>query len=274
MALRLSHIVNVLEPPDSSDLVVAQPVTLESMVKAAEFARNQVDVELFAVKFADEQVEVPSQFDFLDNLQNSIYDIGELPRLRRLPLLRDVLYRAYEASAAEYIVYTNVDISLMPHFYLMVDTVLQRGIDGFVVNRRSITDRLTTKEELPIMYSMIGSSHPGFDCFVFRRKAFRNFILKNAFVGLSPIGKMLLINILCQAKRFATFTDLHCTFHLGVDRPTMAEAYRPHRDFNWQQFSQIISCLQERMELPEHQLVSDFQSRVRRWHEGHEDFDA
>ena len=72
------------------------------------------------------------------DLDRSILDIDSFNVQKKLPLLYDILDRACKATDAEYIVYTNMDIILMPQFYLAVDSYIRNGFDAMVINRRDI----------------------------------------------------------------------------------------------------------------------------------------
>ena len=43
---------------------------------------------------------------------------------RKLPLLADIIERLYENSDAEWLIYTNVDIAVQPHFYESVASII------------------------------------------------------------------------------------------------------------------------------------------------------
>ena len=55
-----------------------------------------------------------------------------------LPRLGDIVAGLYNASSAEYFVYTNVDIGLSPAFYLRVKDTIESGYDALIVNRRDL----------------------------------------------------------------------------------------------------------------------------------------
>jgi hypothetical protein len=59
-------------------------------------------------------------------------------------------------SDAEWIVYTNADICLMPHFYLLVNEVIKQGYDAALITRRRISKKYKNVSEIPFMYSEIG----------------------------------------------------------------------------------------------------------------------
>src|SRR5690606_17413409 len=87
------------------------------------------------------------------------------------------------------------------------------GSDSLVINRRVIRNA----GAFALMYSEIGKSHPGSDCFVFRRELIKKFILGNACVGANWIGRVLLSNLIVFSEKVEIVKDCHLTFHIGDD---------------------------------------------------------
>ena len=199
--LTLAHIVNPVTVSERSDLFVAQPVTFETMRWAREAARPEVEVALLTAQFPEDRAFVPDDFTPTPDLDRSALDLQEFGVRWKLPLARDILDRLYEhAPKADFLIYTNVDIALMPHFYVAVGKIIDQGIDAFVVNRRSISGDYRSIDEIPLMYSAVGDPHLGYDCFVFQRDAYPRFDLAAAFIGVPPIGKVLLANLMCCSR--------------------------------------------------------------------------
>ena len=115
----MAHIINPVKVKESSDLYFAQPITFESMRRAKGNA-SDVSIELLSTQFDEDLEIIPSGFKVLANLERSILDINPRLQGRKLPLIKDVLLRASENTSAEYLIYTNADIGLMPHFYQYV----------------------------------------------------------------------------------------------------------------------------------------------------------
>ena len=111
----LAHIVNPVAIGETSDLFVAQPITFESMRLAREFARGTVDVSLHTAQFAEDHAIIPDYLACTPDLTRSVLDCGNFQVKRKLPLIKDILGRLYDASDAEYFIYTNVDISWPLH---------------------------------------------------------------------------------------------------------------------------------------------------------------
>lgn len=214
---RIAHIVNPVAVRETSDLYLAQPITFESMRAARDRAAGKVDVSLHSAQYAEDRTIVPPWLEPTPDLERSIMDCGRFATVRKLPLVADILQRLYEASDAEYFVYTNVDIGLQPHFYTAVDDLIRAGHDALIINRRTLPADYRTVEDLPRIWADPGESHPGYDCFVFRRDAFPKYQLGRICVGVPMIGVVLAANLACFARKFREFRDLHLTFHIGDD---------------------------------------------------------
>lgn len=133
----------------------------------------------------------------------------------------------------------------MPHFYSAVATLLRGGLDALVINRRTIPGTYTNKAHIPLMYSMLGKSHGGFDCFVFRRDAFPAFILGNLCVGVGGVGRLLMVNLLVHATNFSLIRDAHLTFHIGDEMSWSSDSYSDYTDFNAREAHAALKALEK-----------------------------
>ncbi len=215
--MKLAHIINPVKVPAASELGIAQPITFESIKVAKEFAAGKVDVELYTVCFEEDREIIPPHFNQLPNLLRSVQDVKKFAGTKKYPALTDVLTTLYNASNAEYLIFTNMDISLMPQFYTTVAELLKEGFDALLINRRGISTKYKTVEELPLMYADFGKPHPGFDCFVFKRELLNKFILENICVGVSFSEVALVHNLIAFAERLKLIDNLHLTFHIGSE---------------------------------------------------------
>jgi hypothetical protein len=215
--LTIAHIVNPVIVPESSDLFLAQPIAFEAMRIARDFSKHSVSVSLYSAQYPEDHAIVPPYITMTRDLGRSILDTAKEAGKRKLPLIKDILDRAYEVSNADYFVYTNVDIGLKPEFYLAISDIVKGGHDAFSITRRTISRRFRTIQDLPQIYREKGKPHPGWDCFVFRRTIYPKFDLGDVCIGAPPIGRVLLCNCIRHADRFTIFTDKHLTFHMGDD---------------------------------------------------------
>jgi hypothetical protein len=219
MSVRFVHVVNPVKVEPSSDLYVAQPITFESMRVAQQFAASfSLETQLCAVNFSEDNEIVPSFFERRKHLERSVLDVGSFSIPRKLPLIKDILDLATAATDADYIIYSNVDIAVVPHFYLSLDSIIREGWDAFMITRRTLSKDYRSVSQLWRMYAEKGDRHPGNDCFIFRREAYASYDLGEACIGVRGFAKVLGINLIVHAQKFEHFKDLHLTFHIGDDR--------------------------------------------------------
>jgi hypothetical protein len=241
-----AHIVNPVVAGRASDLHVAQPITFESMRVARAFSGAGERIKLMTAQFAEDHAACPADFVRTHDLDRSILDLGTFLKPRKLPLLRDILDRVVNCSDAEYLIYTNVDIAVLPGFYRAVDQMIDAGFDALVINRRTISDRHTTVAQLPLMYAEVGQKHPGHDCFVFRRDQYAQYELGDVCIGMAWVAKPLLLNMAYFAERFHIFEDFHLTFHVGDPRPWTNLDFADYRRHNRDQFMAVKESLRQK----------------------------
>jgi hypothetical protein len=240
---KITHIVNLGIFLETSDLHYAQPVTIETMRIARDFAATTVNVNLFSAQYPEDREAIPNYITPTRDLDRSVSDVGNFKIKRKLPLVKDILDRAYETVEADYIIFTNVDIALLPNFYTSVNGIIDSGFDAFVINRRTISKTHINTQDIPLMFAEAGRPHMGYDCFIFKREAYKNFILGTICVGAPHIGKAIIINQLLNSNKFKVFHDLHVTFHIGNDKTWISKALKDYEVHNQKELSKIISSL-------------------------------
>lgn len=231
--VRFAHIINPVKVESNSDLFIAQPITFESMLKAKQFAEkfDDIEVELLYTCYKEDLEIIPDYLKFTNFLERSVLDVSSFSISKKLPLLKDILDNLYNFSNnADYIIYTNVDIALLPNFYVTLKNLLKyNNYDSLIINRRDIQKNLT---DLSIMYSQVGKQHPGYDCFIFKKKLYHNFFLDNACIGINWIGTILMWNLACFSHSFEILKDIHLTFHLGEDKAWKHSKFDDYRKYN------------------------------------------
>jgi hypothetical protein len=242
--MKLAHIITPVKVEPSSDLYVAQPITFETMRRAKAFANGTVDVELYTTQYPEDHPILPHGFTILPDLLRSVLDTEPFEHQRKLPILADILQSLAKASDADYFIYTNVDISLLPHFYVSIATLLST-YDALVINRRTIPDHYTMVSEIPVMYTDIGIKHPGHDCFVFRRETLPKMQLGTVCIGARYIGFILYLNLLATSTHFQEVKDAHFTFHIGDNRVWKTEKNEPYLVHNRIEAQAAVQRLRE-----------------------------
>lgn len=215
--LSIAHIVNPVAVSENSELYYAQPLVFESMKRARQFAEGKMKIEFLSIQYEEDEKAVPDFFRKLANLQRSIRDVANLPTVKKFPLIADILSAAYENSTAEYIIYTNTDITLVPHFYEAIAALIHRGHDAITVSRRRISNRWRTLEELPLVLTQMGKLHPGYDCFVFHRSIIPRLIFSNVCIGTGYTSVAFIHNLIAFAQNPLVTDQLHLSVHLGLE---------------------------------------------------------
>ena len=213
----IAHIINIFQPSETSDLKLAQEVTLASMIRARNSYNNPESIQLLSAQTKASCMMVPEGFNTTSDLVRDVTDIESFEKKMYLPILKDILDRAYNESDAEYLIFTNADIGIQPHFYDVVNEIIEAGHDAFMINRRRIPEKFSSVNQLNEMYAERGKKHPGFDCFVFKRELYPKFSLANVCIGVPFIEITLSQNLFCFADKPKVFTNEHLTFHIGME---------------------------------------------------------
>jgi len=253
--MRIAHLLNPVRVPETSDLFVAQTITFASMQEAKSWAHlSGITVDLLSAQFPEDRDFVPDGFFKTPDLSRSLRDIEGFTDERKLPFLRDLLDRLYEASEnADVLVYTNVDIGLVPHFYLSIARLLEDGYDAFTINRREVSASYATPEALPLICAEVGTPHSGYDCFVFRRSLHSRLRIPDVVTGAAVNDFALLYNLHLYAERFERFLDLHLTFHIGCDG-----AWKKGKRSVWRKKKSLVEPITRyNIESVDRQIVTD-----------------
>ena len=215
--MKIAHIINPIKVSENFDLLRAQSITIESMEIAKKFSKFKDDIILCSTQFEEDLSAVPSSFKTLSNLKKSVLDYNANLKNKKLPLIKDILEKLRELTEAEYYIYTNIDIAVMPYFYDFIFNAISNGNDAIVINRRRLKINYLKSTSITEMYSDLGKSHPGFDCFVFHKDLLNKFILSEICIGIPFVETTLVHNIFSFAKNPIFIPDAHLTFHIGMN---------------------------------------------------------
>lgn len=242
-SVSVAHIVNPVVVSEERELYWQQPITYKTMTEARWFARkmHDVNVELFACVYPEDSEAVPYGFKKTENLNRSIQDIQEFPMRRKLPLFKDIMDRLYESSDADYMIQTNVDIGVMPHFYASVARFIKLGYDSFIINKRIIPPYYRSVEQIPDMWSEPGSDHNGYDCFVLKREKYQQYYMGDNCMGIPWSETSLAANMVAFSDNCTVFKHPHLTFHIGDSRTWMQQD--DYRKFNTEAFAKVLTYL-------------------------------
>ncbi len=238
------HAVNLFAASET------QERTIQTMKRAAARSVSRSEgprVTLLSVQTADELQGTPEGFSRSRDLDRSILDVKLLlcpPR--RLPLLFDILDRAAERAAAEdFVIYSNSDICLAPEFYLAIQALAGAGFDAIVVNRRTIGPMDAFARFPNLRAAEVGTTHPGYDCFVFRRSLYDRFVKTQSCIGMVRVDLGLLYNLVAHADRMIILRNVNLTYHYGHDREWQNSKYSLYRDHTISEIIQLVAALMQ-----------------------------
>lgn len=242
-----AHILNLVSEQENKALHESQQLPLASIHKAIETCNNKIKVDLlythnskFPLYHTQSALTIP--------LERNINSLDHMKSPRELPFLRDILEKGYNATTAEYLIYSNSDIGLMPQFYKVIEEYINKGHDAIVVNRRRIKSTLNNSGDLDAIYSEVGLPHPGYDMFIFKRELFPDFILNNICIGIPFAGNDLFYNLFCFAEKPVLLADKHLTFHIGLElvKDWGSSAIQKH---NYREFRKTTKALLPHMDI-------------------------
>jgi len=255
---RICHIVNPVVVGPESDLFHAQPITYETMRIAKRFAqkhlKGRLEIGLCATVYPEDEEMIAPGFGRVDDLKEEVCDKYEFTsKYRKLPYMREIIKNGMETQA-DYYIQTNVDIGLMPHFYVTVNRLIDQGYQSFIINKRIISGHYKTIDRIPEMWAEIGTQHNGYDCFVFPYWAYNGFDLGDVCMGTPWSETTLATSMINEDSSTKVFKDIHATFHIGDKRSWMQLAdYRQH---NTEQFAKVLRVFQRGHEQPiKHEII-------------------
>eukprot|EP01083_Nonionella_stella_P041426 112330_1 len=218
-----------------------------------------LNITLTSAHYPKDDAIIPNFITILPHLNRSLKNsrYSQLPNapelkeyyaqnntLKDIPFIHDIIQAAYNhQSTSEYIIYSNADIGVHKHFYLKVAHFILNGHHAFQINRRGISkkklferissfehsthvlDTTSKHQVLDAVYSEMyngdaSSKHGGSDCFVFRRRGWKDMVLGDVFIGYGPIGFALRRELKkVFGRQYHTYKcKVNLTFHIGIQR--------------------------------------------------------
>ena len=263
--VRLVHLISPVNVPLSHDLGRAQAYTYESMRLARAFAKEMdpsICIDFVATSLPEDVAAIPDGVIRLPELTRVSSDLSVFQAERRLPLLMDIIKRgrtyvsSTKASLEARLIFTNVDIGVLPHFYCYAAWLMRCGHDVAIINRRSVADSYRGVIDLPAVLSDFGHIHPGLDCFIFDAGIVDCFAPFNSIIGMAAVMRPLFFNLMAFAQNPVVLTDAHATFHIGFDSEWRAKKYDDYTRFNRGECLSVIEALCKRDKSIEARLTS------------------
>lgn len=242
---RIVHCLNPFPAKPGSEHDRAQRVTFASMAHARSVARRlqpELDVRFVKVTDAHDVSSTLIEFDDHYRIERSVTDLADFKIPRPLPIMMDVLTAA-PVEPDDIVVFTNVDIALVPGFYGFLEAVFSRGADCAIINRRTISGIYEDERDLPLMACETGAPHPGFDCFAFRGRLRDELLPYDSCVGIGGVMLPLVHQLIARADRPVVLLDAHATYHLGNDRQWKNEDFADYVVHNRREVDRIFQAL-------------------------------
>lgn len=223
--MEITHIINVYDSANP-DAMLAQHVTLNSLLEAKKNLKHPIRVNIVACKHVSDCFSIPSGVHFTEGLTRYAHDAHKgLSDVKRLPILRDILARGVGMYDSDFYIYSNSDIGAYPNLYNKLFNLLEEGYDGICVNRttipKTIGDRpVTTENYKELLFQSPLIPHGGADFFMFANYGkFCLHKLGSVFIGYPPIGAVMLEWLNEISQHFIWLKEIKNTFHLGNDEP-------------------------------------------------------
>jgi len=215
---------------------------------AKEFAAEKVSVSLYSTQYPEDRPMIPSYFKQTPDLERSVLDVGSFRIKRKLPLVADIINRLYEASDAQYFIYTNADIILLPQFYAVVDALIEKKkCDAMSIIKRIVPFPYTDVSDLSLIYANAGIPHIGHDCLVFPRSICPNFDLGFVCNGAPLQGAALIVPMMAYACKYMAFYNLHITCHIEDSMIWKQEGFNDYRQHNLVEYRKIWARYSDRV---------------------------
>jgi hypothetical protein len=241
--MKIAHVINPVKAGRERDLYHAQPITFETMRRARKFSKKR-KIELFAAFYPEDEEIVPDYFIKLPCLQESTLD-WDFRVSRKLPFFREILSAACDATDADYIIQTNCDIGVLPHFYELVYSLIKKGSESLIINKRIIKGFYKSVEDINEMCCEIGTPHNGYDCFVFPRDLYPVFEIGDVCMG-TPWSEATLAASMAVFSGLTVLREAHVTFHIGDPRTWLAPELMDYRQHNAEEFAKVVMKLADK----------------------------
>jgi len=242
---RILHCLNPFPVKPATEHERAQSITLRSIRYAKQVTAAtapNLRIEHVAAILQSDNVQTELEFDHRVQLTRSVSDFQKFKIHRDLPLLYDIITSA-PANPNDIIIFTNVDISIVPTFYLFIENIFRRGCDCVVVNRRTISDVYSSESDIHLMSAEVGTKHPGHDCFALRASLLKEFVPFQSCVGIAGAARPLLYNVLAYARAPTVLMDAHVTFHIGDDKTWRNKDFDDYTTFNRRELDRVVNQL-------------------------------
>ncbi len=162
--VRFTHILNPYRAQNEQENAVQQ-LTFETIRIAARNITPDIQVRCVCVTSTADNGLIPPDFAAAENLTRTVLDVAAFAVRKPLPLVFDILDRGVAVPEEppvmpdyeDFIIFSNMDIHLQPHFYTAIATFIREGYDVVDIHRRTIAQRPPQVDLLP--FDVRGNRH-------------------------------------------------------------------------------------------------------------------
>lgn len=245
--MKFTHIINPFISNDMNNKIVN--LTLDSMINAKNsITYDDLSVNLCYTCYEEDLLllEGNKHFKKLSLLERSILDIKQFNKQRKLPLLFDILDKTNELDS-DYIIYTNIDIHLVPNFYNEVYKYILLGYETVTINRVTVYHNDILNASIDDIYKLVpnGEFHPGLDCFIIKKDVLDSIPKVDFCVGINYFDKFLYNYVHKNSNKSVHFVKSYLTFHIGDDRDWLDESVKDYRDYNFDLYNNFNCGIQD-----------------------------
>jgi len=238
--MHIVHIINPYPSPVGSFDQQMQDWTVQSMLAAKRFSSSDIKISLCYTRLKEDDVMMPDGFQELSALSRTVQDVNTNLKGKKLPLIQDILEKVKELNEVDFVIYTNMDIVVLPSFYDFIFDKIKLH-DAVIINRRRI-HKGHIEGPIADIYADLGLSHPGFDCFVLHRTLLDLFDMGQICIGIPFLESSFTHHIAALAKSPFYVLDQHLTTHIGLEVMPKIE-----KDYYWHNRNEFFRKIQPRL---------------------------
>lgn len=232
--MKITHIINPFISNDINNKI--NNLTCETIrVAKNNIKYSDLEVNICYTCYEEDLPLMKNEDGFkkLSLLNRSILDIKSFNIPRKLPLVFDIINKADEIDY-EYLIYSNIDIHLVPDFYNSVYEYIKCGYDVITINRVTVFVNDVLKTNVNELYKLVnnGEFHPGLDCFVIKKDILKQIKPLDMCIGFDYFDKYLYYSSHIISDKSIHLIKPKLTFHIGDDRDWIDEKYLDYKNHN------------------------------------------
>lgn len=218
--ISLTHLLNPFPAKPGSEHAIASRVTWQTIRAAHALAQERgLEVTCRAIVLPGDESAVEPPCTSVVHLDRTVADVADLKPRRPLPLIGDLLKVGSRDMSSSHIVFSNMDISVQPNFYIALnDLIVALGADVPFTLARINIDPALADAPLDRMYAADGTLGHGYDCFVIPRPLIDQLDLGASCIGAPHFDQLLYMALdVISGHRVKSLNRERLTFHLGND---------------------------------------------------------